>query len=149
MSFSQAVADEICARMREGESLRTICRSPGMPAASTVCLWVEQWPDFAEQYARAREALIDVYAQEVIEIADESPAMIFKDVQGAEVISIDSAAVNHQRLRVDARKWYAGKVAPKKYGDRVEHELGSNPDKPLVHKVITWEIIDAAAPKAV
>ena len=33
---------------------------------------------------------------------------------------MDSTAVNLLRLRIDARKWYASKVAPKKYGDKIE-----------------------------
>ena len=32
---------------------------------------------------------------------------------------VDSAAVQHQRLRVDARKWLLSKIVPKVYGDRV------------------------------
>jgi hypothetical protein len=32
---------------------------------------------------------------------------------------VDSAAVQHQRLRVDSRKWLLSKIVPKIYGDRV------------------------------
>ena len=28
--------------------------------------------------------------------------------------------VNHRRLRVDSRKWYVSKLAPKRYGDRID-----------------------------
>src|SRR5262249_11650744 len=30
--------------------------------------------------------------------------------------------VHQARLQFDARRWFAGKVAPKKYGTRVEHD---------------------------
>jgi hypothetical protein len=56
-TFSQEIADLICNRMANGESLRAICRDEGMPAASTVCLWAANDKTFAEQYARARDAL--------------------------------------------------------------------------------------------
>jgi hypothetical protein len=31
--------------------------------------------------------------------------------------------IQRSRLRVDARKWAAAKLAPKKYGDRVENDV--------------------------
>ena len=33
----------------------------------------------------------------------------------------ENRTINLLRLRVDARKWYASKVAPKKYGDKIEN----------------------------
>ena len=65
--------------------------------------------DFRDQYARAREEQADKLAGECLAIADE--------------VEADSAQVAKARLQVDVRKWHAGKLAPKKYGDRVEHEI--------------------------
>lgn len=47
--------------------------------------------------------------------------------------------VNHEqiarsRLRVDARKWAAAKLAPKKYGDRIAHEHGGAGGGPIPHE---------------
>ena len=54
--FSQGLMDEICRRLTEGESLRQICRSPGMPTEGAVRLWVKQDRDgCAAQYTQARE----------------------------------------------------------------------------------------------
>ncbi len=30
--------------------------------------------------------------------------------------------IEHRRLQVDARKWYAGKLRPKVYGDKIQQE---------------------------
>jgi hypothetical protein len=38
--------------------------------------------------------------------------------------------------RVDARKWFASKVAPKKYGDRAATELSGPNGEPLAPPVI-------------
>ncbi len=38
-------------------------------------------------------------------------------------VKADSAEVSRARLQFDAMRWHAGKLAPKKYGDRVEHEI--------------------------
>ena len=36
--------------------------------------------------------------------------------------------IEHRRLQVDARKWAAGKLAPKKYGDKLA--VGGDEDAP-------------------
>lgn len=60
-------------------------------------------------------------AEEILELAD---APIPTDNDGR----MDSAAVQAARLRVDARKWIAAKLKPKRYGDRqtLEHEGSIN-----------------------
>ena len=39
--------------------------------------------------------------------------------------------LQHRRLQVDARKWYASKLAPKKYGEKVETTLTGSVDHNL------------------
>ena len=84
-------------------------------------------PEFSEQYARAREAQADKLAEETLAIADEDCTMVRADKHGSrdddgegntEVV-FDATAVARNRLRVDARKWLASKMAPKKYGDKL------------------------------
>lgn len=103
--FTQEVADAICEKLAEGESLRSICYAEDMPACSTVFRWLSLDATFSEQYARARESQADALFDEILSIADEEK----DDVQ-------------RSRLRVDARKWMAGKLRPKKYGERQEIE---------------------------
>lgn len=102
--FSEEIADIICQGIMEGKGLRAICAVDGMPAPSTVYTWLTQYPAFQEQYSRAREVQADGFADEIIHIADTEP-----DPQVA-------------RNRIDARKWLAGKLRPRRYGDRVEVE---------------------------
>lgn len=89
----------------EGSSLRKICGHPGMPSKSTVMRWLDAYPDFRDQYARAREAQADFLAEEALEEA---------------VHVARSADVPGARLAFDARRWFLSKVAPKRYGDRTE-----------------------------
>lgn len=104
-SFTPTLAERICVRLASGESLRAICESADMPAESTVRLWaVNDHEGFAAQYARARDAQAERYAEEIVEIADTE-----KDASIA-------------RNRIDARKWTASKLLPKRYGERVELE---------------------------
>jgi hypothetical protein len=105
--FNAKLAEKICETMAAaGETLTAICQQPGMPSRRTVARWLHTNPDFCLAYARARELLADSFADEVIAIADDG-----------------DADVNHARLQVDSRKWYAGKLYPKRYGDRISQEL--------------------------
>lgn len=113
-TFSPEMCEKICSKIAEGMSLRKICSENGMPTVGTVCLWLAKDREFSEQYARAREAQAETMADEILDIADEIPPM--NPTTGA----YDSGAVNHQRLRIDSRKWVASKLKPKKYGDRLD-----------------------------
>lgn len=96
-------------------SLNQICKMDSMPAQSSVYLWLAKHEQFSEMYTRAREDQADTLADQIIDIADEHPPA---DAQG----KTDGGWVTWQRNRVEARKWTAAKLKPRKYGDRVAHE---------------------------
>lgn len=124
-SFSQETADAICLRLTEGESLRGICADEGMPAASTVFKWLSERKEFSEQYARAREAQADHLAEEILQIADDGTNDTYQTDNGA---AVNHDVIARSRLRVDARKWLAAKMAPKKYGEKMA--IGGADDLP-------------------
>lgn len=118
--FTPETANEICERLSKGESLRSICadeESGWLPSARTVHRWLaseEDWAkEFRQQYAHAREAQADTLVDEIIEIADQPNVRTNAD---GETVASDP---QRDRLRVDARKWVASKLAPKKYGERI------------------------------
>lgn len=118
-TYAPEVADAICERLATGESLRSICRDDSMPAMSTVFKWLTQQDAFAEQYAHAREEQAESLADEIVAISDEADVAVKHE--GEEVkLALDATAVARNRLRVDARKWVASKLKPKKYGEKVE-----------------------------
>lgn len=127
-SYTQEIADAICVRLMEGESLRSICADEAMPGQSTVYQWLTTNEAFAEQYARAREVQADTLADEILEISNTpvvgQKVKITED--GRREIS-EGDMIEHRRLQVDARKWLAGKLRPKKYSDKLQAEL-SGPD---------------------
>ena len=100
----------VLAGMEAGTPFRRSCKEAGV-APPTFIRWCDEDPKLAEQYAISRMKLMDMIAEEIIEISDELPPMTANG-------SLDSAGVNHQRLRVDSRKWLLSKLAPKKYGER-------------------------------
>ena len=135
--YDPAIAAEICTRISCGESLRQICMEDRMPVHSTVYLWLLQNKQFSDNYAKAREEQADTLADEIQAIADEPPAEIVDD-KG--VSRTDSGWVTWQKNRIDARKWVASKLKPKKYGDR--QILAGDADSPIEVKSNT-EIFDA------
>lgn len=94
--------------LEAGLTLTQICTLPEMPHISTVYDWQDAFPDFAENYARARARQADTLANRVLD----------------EAMNSHDAPIG--RLRMDALKWYASKLAPKKYGDKVEVEQTGN-----------------------
>lgn len=127
--FNQKTADLICARLADGESLRSICRSDDMPHVSTVLRWVAnpEHKEFRDQYAHAREVGLEQMADEILEIADETA---FDTIATKDGFKADNEWIQRSKLRVDARKWILSKQLPKKYGDRTV--LAGDPDSPLM-----------------
>lgn len=147
--YSDAIADAICERLAGGESLVTICKSDDMPNAATVFRWLsdETNKPFCERYARAREAQADTLAQEILHIANtpQEGVIVTTKEWGEEIKTADM--IEHRRLQVDARKWLASKLAPKKYGDKLE--VAGDPSAPLAVQVIERKIVQAHVQKPV
>lgn len=121
--YNQEIADLICEKIIEGESLRNICKADDMPNCSTVFRWMISHDDFCKQYDKAKVEQAEMLADEIISIADEEHTVI-KSQEGKDIeVTYDSTAVARNRLRVDARKWVASKLKPKKYGDKIDHEV--------------------------
>ena len=103
----KAIKDEICLRIADGETLRSICREEGKPHFTTVYDWLQQDEDFALRFARAREVGHDVIAEDCLSIADgQSP----------------SADTQRDKLRVDTRLKLLSKWSPK-YAERVKNDI--------------------------
>lgn len=118
--FSEELADEICERIADGESLRSICRDDEMPSKATVFRWLAEKQDFQDQYTRAREAQADSLVDDMLDIADGKKALL----EGKD------ADVQRDRLAVETRKWIAGKLKGK-YSDKVKHVGGDEGDNPI------------------
>jgi hypothetical protein len=127
--FTDVIAQRICDGVSEGKSLREICEADDMPGRSTVFRWLEANSIFRDQYARAKAFLADMDADDIVDIAD-GKVPVAADGEDVEGPAKDPA---RDRLRVDARKWRASKLAPKKYGDKLAHVGGGADDDPIRH----------------
>ncbi|MDN5514439.1 MAG: hypothetical protein L0G82_04310 [Pseudomonas sp.] len=138
-SYTEAIGIALCAAIAEGMSLRSACALPGMPDVSTVIRWLadEERAEFCAQYARAREDRADLLAEEILQIADDGRNDTQVDEDGN--VFVDHDVIARSRLRVDARKWLASKMAPKKYGDKITAEhTGANGGAIQVASTVTF-----------
>lgn len=132
-TFSQEVADKICERIAEGETLSEICRAEGMPARRTVYDWLKENEDFAKAMDIARDLGADAIAEEALSIADtteEGVQIEIGDDGGTKEKRGDM--LGHRKLRVETRLKLLAKWHPKKYGDRVDLNHGGQSGNPLV-----------------
>jgi hypothetical protein len=126
--YSKTIAQYICQRLAEGESLDSICAQAGMPRAATVRKWANEAREgFDAEYARARSIGYEKFADEVIAISD-APCM------GADGYA-DNGLVQKQRLQVESRKWLLSKMLPKQYGDKVTQEITGEDGGALITRI--------------
>lgn len=121
--YTPELAAQICHRLAQGESLRQVCRDEGVPSESTVRGWVVDNRDgFSAQYARARDIGLDALADELLAIADTPQLGVkTKETSDGKTETTEGDMIEHRRLQVDSRKWYLSKMAPRKYGDKLQH----------------------------
>jgi hypothetical protein len=122
--YTPEIANEICERLAQGESLRAICEDPNLPTEGAVRKWAREEPEgFGTHYAQARLHGYEVLADEILHIADtpQTGQKVTSKEWGEEIAEADM--IEHRRLQVDTRKWMLSKMLPKIYGDKqhVEH----------------------------
>lgn len=127
----RTTAFEIFDLMSQGLSARKACIEKDI-SVGTLLRWIDE-ESLSEQYAEAREALMDYWADQVLDIADEQVGSM--DHGGT-----DNGAVQRNRLRVDSRKWILSKLAPKKYGDQVGENMDGN--RPINISIINPNDVD-------
>jgi len=123
--YSPKLAAKICNYVARGWSSLKIARLEGMPDRTIVFDWLNKYRDFSDMYAKAKEDAADLMAEEIIDIADDglNDTYTRKGPDGEETQAINYDHINRSRLRVDARKWVAAKLKPRKYSDRAGEQI--------------------------
>lgn len=127
-SYTEEIADTICERLMEGRSLRSICGDDDMPNRQTVVRWQVQHEDFAAKCARARELQADLMDDMILDVAD----------------GCKNETALADRVKISAYQWRASKLAPKRYGDKVQTEH-SGPDGGPIPTQVTVNFVKAGA----
>jgi hypothetical protein len=103
-SYTPELAERICDGLMDGLSLVKICQAEDMPNRRTVLRWWEKDPDFATKCARARVLQADLMDDMIIDL----------------ISSVTPESASADRVKLAALTWRASKLAPKKYGDKLD-----------------------------
>ena len=116
--YNAEIIEKIINLVIDGQPIRFICSQVDMPSVATMMRWLSDYPEFAKQYAQAKEMYAHCIFDEIQHIAD----------------TCNPNEVQKAKLMIDARKLVAAKLAPKKYGDKIEHE------QDIEHREITINV---------
>lgn len=111
--------EQIIALIESGESERSACEKVGMNRATF-------------RSAAMRHGAADQYARALAALAEEQVERLECAIQDMRDGVIDAAQA---RVEIDARKWFASKFLPKKYGERVQQEISGPDGGPIQHDV--------------
>jgi hypothetical protein len=121
--YTEELADRICetiATSNLGTNKLCVIHKDWMPSPDTIYKWRYRHKEFADKYALAKAKQAELMAEELMDIADDGMNDTYVDENGN--LKVDTDVVARSRLRVDTRKWYASKLAPKIYGEKVQHD---------------------------
>src|SRR5256885_907023 len=87
--FSDALADEILARLTDGKSLSSICSDDGLPSYRTIMRRIGDDETFRERYELARRIQAERFADELVTIADDGRNDTYTDKDGNVQVDCD------------------------------------------------------------
>ena len=108
-SYTPDLATEICHQLAEGETLLSITAKAEMPSYRAIMEWLDKYPDFAHNYARARDKQADFYADRVGDLSKE----VLQNPKDS----------NAYRVAGDLLKWQAMIRAPRRYSERMHQVM--------------------------
>jgi hypothetical protein len=162
--YTPELAAQICDEIASGRSLNSVCQDKYMPDKSNVFIWLSKYEEFRDNYTRACEERGEFYAERALEVAEDDRKDRLRTLdEDGNVIDVkpNSAAVQRSKLIVDTYKWFAAKLAPKKYSERVqvagdgdkgaievEHKFAAASDEELQRVIVQYAAEQQAAPGA-
>ena len=125
--YTKVLGERICERLAQGETLKAICEDYKL-GMTTIYRWQGVYPEFAENYARAREFQARSWFEEMIQAA-KTPE--YGDVKESGIDGQGNTwektktedQVAHRRLKIDTLKWAVSKILPREYGDKTVTEI--------------------------
>lgn len=104
--WTEELQAEFLLRIEDGRGLVEVCSEPDMPTHTTIYRWLRSRPDFAADYALARQVQSDVLFDLAWRVARRA--------------ADGEIAAPGARLVIDAIKWRCGRIAPRRYGTAME-----------------------------
>lgn len=111
--YNDEIAREICSVVScTTKGLPSLCQiHEHWPSYETIYSWIrENKQPFSDMYAKAKENQADYLAEDILRIIDKPETYTENGVERNDT--------QMMRIKVDALKWHAMKLKPKKYGDK-------------------------------
>lgn len=122
IEYTDKIFNYICGELSNGKSLKRICEANNMPCKATFYNWINNSQELLDKYTRAKADSSDALADDIQDIADD----VLKGKYEA----------NNARVAIDAKKWIASKLKPKKYGDKLDMTSNGETLTPVLVKFI-------------
>ena len=115
--------NQVIALMDAGTSERSACEQVGINRGTfrSAALKVQA----VDQYAKALEAM----AQDQVELVEQT------------IEDMRSGKIDHKmaKVEIDARKWFASKFLPKRYGDKITQEISGPDGAPIQSQAVSLD----------
>lgn len=111
------VEELIIEGLTDGVPLRVLCRREDVPSWRTVYDWMNADPSFASRVAYARDLGFEAIAEDILDIADGTPAI--------------SDHVQRSKMRIDTRLKLLACWSPKRYGNKQTVDVGNKDGEAL------------------
>jgi len=135
-TYSHKRAQRFLDAIANGATLNDACSSPTSPSRSAIYRWLHKHSEFRNSYDMARAERAQAWAEEIIDIAENTSGDLLPGPGGGLVQN--DAAIQRDRLRVDTRKWLMARSDPKRFGDRQHHEITSTETLALRVEAPQW-----------
>jgi hypothetical protein len=121
--------NQVIALMDAGTSERSACEQVGINRGTfrSAALKVQ----VVDQYAKALEAM----AQDQVELVEQA------------IADMREGKIDHKmaKVEIDARKWFASKFLPKRYGDKITQEISGPDGAPIQSQAVSLDPAQEAA----
>lgn len=111
------VEERIIEGLTDGVALRVLCRQDGMPSWRSVYDWMNADASFASRVAYARDLGFEALAEDILNIADDTPAI--------------NEHVQRSKMRIDTRLKLLACWSPKRYGNKQTVDVGNKENETL------------------
>jgi hypothetical protein len=118
LTYSDALAQQICERVSAGELLTIMCREDDMPTMRRCNQWLKEVGEFQALMDMSKNDRLTIFEEEVIEIADDMKND-FRTVikNGKEKRVVDPEAIARAKLRIEVRFRHLKSGKPARWGE--------------------------------
>lgn len=105
-TYTPEIASEVCERIAKGESIKHICQELDLNR-QLLNRWRQKYHGFRDAYACAREAQLEHWSDDMLDIAEEATRADPKH----------TGRVQAHKLEIETRQWIMSRLRPNQWGD--------------------------------